>query len=261
MDIHYPISEILECMEDINATKKKIDKYNYKTFTLNNTVDMKKKMKQTQGTFGEPFEIEEMVEDTFDDAEPFEIDEITKIDNSEIEKKETVKDILLLTDEVTHRESLQKMNKNDQNVGQISKLNDQISVLKERNAKLGDSVNQISKAINQQGGNKELQTKLEILYEQQNVIKDYESQILQLKEKNHLLEQKFELPPSWLTGDLKYNHTPKNDSDEVSQILSQDEYEEEYEEEDDIDFCDVPTLPEGINYNLIKMVFSNKIES
>ena len=37
--------------------------------------------------------------------------------------------------------------------------------------------------------------------------------------------------------------------------------EEEYEEVDDIDFCDVPTLPEGINYNLIKMVFSNKIES
>ena len=172
MDIHYPVSEILECIEDINATKKKIDKYNYKTFTLNNTVDMKKKMKQTQGTFGEPFEIEEMEEDTFDDAEPFEIDEITKIDNSEIEKKETVKDILLLTDEVTHQDSLQKMNKNDQNDGQISKLNDQISVLKERNAMLEDNVNQISKAINQQGENKELQTKLEILYEQQNVIKD-----------------------------------------------------------------------------------------
>ena len=50
---------------------------------------------------------------------------------------------------------------------------------------------------------------------------------MQLKEKNNLLEQKFELPPSWLTGDLKYNHTPKNDSNEVPQILSQDKYEEE----------------------------------
>ena len=37
MDIQYSISEILECIEDTNSPKNKIDKYNYNTFTLNNT--------------------------------------------------------------------------------------------------------------------------------------------------------------------------------------------------------------------------------
>ena len=78
-------------------------------------------MKQTQGTFGEPFEIEEMAEDTFDDAEPFEIDEIIKINDlgmKKNKKKEAKPKIrikkskaLLLTTEVTNQSSRQKMNK------------------------------------------------------------------------------------------------------------------------------------------------------
>ena len=36
MDIQYPISEILESIDDINSKEKQFDKYNYKTFTLNN---------------------------------------------------------------------------------------------------------------------------------------------------------------------------------------------------------------------------------
>ena len=83
MNIAYPITEILKCVEIINQTKKKFYKNNDKTFNLNNTVKIKKKINQTQGTFGEPFETEELIEETFDDAEPFEIDEITKINDGD----------------------------------------------------------------------------------------------------------------------------------------------------------------------------------
>ena len=86
MNIAYPVSEILQCIEIINQPAKKFYKNNDKTFNLNNTISVKKKIIQTQGTFGETFETEELVEETFDDAEPFEIDEITKIDDSGMKK-------------------------------------------------------------------------------------------------------------------------------------------------------------------------------
>ena len=79
MNIEYPITEILQCIEIINQPKKEFYKDSHKTINLNNTVGMKKKINQTQGTFGEPFETEELIEETFDDAQPFEIDEITKV--------------------------------------------------------------------------------------------------------------------------------------------------------------------------------------
>ena len=79
MNIAYPISEILKCVEIINQPKKKFDRNSDKTFNLNNTVSIKKKITQTQGTFGETIETEELIEETFDDAQPFEIDEITKV--------------------------------------------------------------------------------------------------------------------------------------------------------------------------------------
>ena len=81
MNIVYPLAEILKCVEIINQPKKKYYNNNDKIFNLNNTISMKKKIKQTQGTFGEVFETEELVEETFDDAQPFEIDEIKKIVN------------------------------------------------------------------------------------------------------------------------------------------------------------------------------------
>ena len=79
MNIAYPLIEILKCVEIINQPKKKFYKNSDKTFNLNNTASIKKKINQTQDTFGEPFETEELIEETFDDAEPFEIDEITKV--------------------------------------------------------------------------------------------------------------------------------------------------------------------------------------
>ena len=88
MNIAYPISEILKCVEIIIQPKKKFYKNEDKTFNLNNTVSIKKKITQTQGTFGEPFETEELIEETFDDAQPFEIDEIIKVNDLGMKKKE-----------------------------------------------------------------------------------------------------------------------------------------------------------------------------
>ena len=89
MNNQYSVSEILECIDNINSVEKKFDKYDYKTFTSFKNTNLKKNIEHTQGTFGEPFETEEMVEEILDDAEPFEIEEITKIDNSDTEKKKT----------------------------------------------------------------------------------------------------------------------------------------------------------------------------
>ena len=260
MNIAYPISEILKCVEIINQPKKKFDRNSDKTFNLNNTVSVKKKITQTQGTFGETIETEELIEETFDDAKPFEIDEITKINdlgmkkNKKKEAKRTIRikksKALLLTTEVANQSSRQKMNKKyidvleeelkvmtkitNENKDQLEKyknfnlsLNEQVVKLKERNAQLENDFNKASKELNQQTPDKEFQTKLDVIYKQQNIIKDYQDQISKLKEENQLLEQNTELPPSWMTGDLKFNHTPKNDTDKISEGLNQQENDDE----------------------------------
>ena len=84
MNIAYPISEILKCVEIINQPKKKFDRNSDKTFNLNNTVGIKKKINQTQGTFGESFETEELIEETFNDSEPFEITELWPVNRISI---------------------------------------------------------------------------------------------------------------------------------------------------------------------------------
>ena len=56
MNIAYPISEILKCVEIINQPKNKFYKNSDKTSNLNNTASMKKKIIQTQGAFGETIE-------------------------------------------------------------------------------------------------------------------------------------------------------------------------------------------------------------
>ena len=43
MNIAYPISEILKCVEIINQPKKKFYNNNDKTLNLNNTISIKKK--------------------------------------------------------------------------------------------------------------------------------------------------------------------------------------------------------------------------
>ena len=44
MNIAYPISEILKCVAIINQPKKKFYNNNDKTFNLNNTISIKKKI-------------------------------------------------------------------------------------------------------------------------------------------------------------------------------------------------------------------------
>ena len=88
MDITYSVSEILKCVEIINQPNGKILNYNGETFNkLNNTNNVKKKIIQSQGTFGETIETEELVEEEFDDAEPFEIEEIIKTNDLEVKKE------------------------------------------------------------------------------------------------------------------------------------------------------------------------------
>ena len=250
MNIAYPISEILKCVEIINQPKKKFDRNSDKTFNLNNTVSVKKKITQTQGTFGETIETEELIEETFDNAKPFEIDEITKINDLGMKKNKKKSKALILTTEVANQSSRQKMNKKyidvleeelklmtkitTENKDQLEKytnfnlnLNEQVVKLKERNAQLENDFNKVSKELNQQTPDKEFQTKLDVIYKQQNIIKDYQDQISKLKEENQLLEQNTELPPSWMTGDLKFNHPLKSDTDKVSEGLNQQEYEDE----------------------------------
>ena len=222
MNIAYPISEILKCVEIINQPKKKFDGNSDKTFNLNNTVSIKKKITQTQGTFGDTIETGELIEETFDDAEPFEIDEITKINDLGMKKNKKKSKALLLTTEVANQSSRQKMNKKYIDVleeelklmtkitnenkdqlekyrnfnlrlnEQVVKLNEQVSKLKERNAQLENDFNKVSKELNQGTPDKEFQTKLDVIYKQQNIIKDYQDQISKLKEENQLLEQNSE---------------------------------------------------------------------
>ena len=260
MNIVYPLAEILKCVEIINQPKKKYYNNNDKIFNLNNTISMKKKIKQTQGTFGDVFETEELVEETFDDAQPFEIDEIKKINNSEIKKSKKnnkKRNVLALTREVVNQSSKQKMNKKyidileeesklmtkitNENKDQLKKyinfnlsLNKQVAELKkhvskltQRNVQLENDFNKVSKELNQQPHDKEFQIKLDLIYKQQNIIKDYQDQISKLKKENQLLEQNTELPPSWLTGDLKFDDALKGDKNKVPEELSQQEHDNE----------------------------------
>ena len=107
------------------------------------------------------------------------------------------------------------------------KLNEQVSKLKERNTQLENDFNKVSKELNQGTPDKEFQTKLDVIYKQQNIIKDYQDQISKLKEENQLLEQNTELPPSWMTKDLKFNHPLNNDTDKISEGLNQQENDDE----------------------------------
>lgn len=110
---------------------------------------------------------------------------------------------------------------------QVAKLNEQYLKFKGRNVQLENDFTRVSKELNERTHDKEFQTKLDLIYKQQNVIKDYQNQISKLKEENKLLEQNTELPPSWLTGDLKFSQVLKNDTDKVSGGLNQQEYDDE----------------------------------
>ena len=72
-------------------------------------------------------------------------------------------------------------------------------------------LNDIFKTINHKSSEKELQSRLELVYEQQRVIKDYENQILNLKNENEFLEKKFDSLPNKIISDLKHDDKSKID--------------------------------------------------
>jgi len=214
MNIQYPVSEILRCVDYINDPKKEIYESSNEILVLNNPLTMKKKTK----------EIKELESST---AQPFQIEEITKVDDLKVDKKETAEDILMLSEEVSDEYSSEKKNSNKQDLEEIKKLNEQVSVLKTHNAMLDRDLNEIFKTINHKSAEKELQARLELVYEQQKVIKDYENHILNLKNQNEFLEKKFDSLPNKIIPDLKHDDKSKIDSKKVSQLLSPEKYDEE----------------------------------
>ena len=181
MNIQYSVSEILESIDDIYSSKKKIDKNNFKTSISTENKNMKKVKKQTQGTFGETIEVEEEIDDSFDNAEPFEIEEITKVNNTSDQTQKVNEDILLLTNEIVDKPFTQITNKESFESKQILKLNDQVSKLKAENVQLENNLGEIAKKITDDGGDKEFHAKLDVIYKQQTVIKEYEKQITELR--------------------------------------------------------------------------------
>ena len=160
-------------------------------------------------------------------VQPFQIEEIIKVDDLKVDKKETAEDILVLSEKVSDEYSSLKKNSNKQDLKEIKKLNEQVSVLKTHNAMLERDLNEVFKTINHKSAEKELQARLELVYEQQRVIKDYENQILNLKNQNEFLEKKIISVPDKIIPDLKHDDKSKIDSKEPSQLLSQEKYNEE----------------------------------
>ena len=216
MNIQYPVSEILRCVDYINDPKKEIYESSNEILVLNNPLTMKKETKK----------IEELESST---AQPFQIDEITKVDDLKVDKKETAEDILMLSEEVSDEYSSEKKNSNKQDLEEIKKLNEQVSVLKTHNAMLERDLNEIFKTINHKSAEKELQARLELVYEQQRVIKDYENQILNLKNQNEFLEKKFDSLPNKIIPDLKHDDKSNTDSKKTPQLISPEKYDEELE--------------------------------
>ena len=247
MNIQYPVSEILRCVDHINDPKKEIYESSNETLVLNNPLTMKKETKEIKekektkplvlkedDVLPETEKIIKEAESTIPQTslesstvQPFQIDEITKVDDLKVDKKETAEDILMLSEEVSDEYSSEKKNSNKQDLEEIKKLNEQVSVLKTHNAMIERDLNEIFKTINHKSAEKELQARLELVYEQQRVIKDYENQILNLKNQNEFLEKKFDSLPNKIIPDLKHDDKSKIDSKKVSQLLSPEKYDEE----------------------------------
>lgn len=244
MNIQYPVSEILRCVDYINDPKKEIYESSNEILVLNNSLTMKKETKETKKTKLQVLKEDDVLPETekiIKEAEstipqtslesstvqPFQIDEITKVDDLKVDKKETAEDILMLSEEVSDEYSSEKKNSNKQDLEEIKKLNEQVSVLKTHNAMIERDLSEIFKTINHKSAEKELQARLELVYEQQRVIKDYEKQILNLKDQNEFLEKKFDSPPNKIIPDLKHDDKSKIDSKKVSQLLSPEKYDEE----------------------------------
>ena len=246
MNVQYPVSEILRCVDYINDPKKEIYESSNETLVLNNPLTMKKKTKKTKekektkslvikedDVLPETEKIIKEAESTIpqtsleSSTQPFQIEEITKVGDLKVDKKEIAEDVLMLSEEVADEYWNEKKNSNKQDLDEIKILNEQVSVLKTHNAMLERDLSEVFKTINHKPAEKELQARLELVYKQQKVIKDYENQILNLKNQNELLEKKFDLLPNKITTDLKHEDKSKIDSEKTPKLISQEKYDEE----------------------------------
>ena len=247
MNIQYPVSEILRCVDYINDPKKEIYESSNETLVLNNPLTMKKEAKEIKEKektkplvlkekyiLPETEKIIKEAESTIPQtslesstAQPFQIEEIIKVDDLKVDKKETAKDILMLSEEVSDEYLSERKNSNKQDLEEIKKLSEQVSILKTHNAMLERDLNEIFKTINHKSAEKELQARLELVYEQQRVIKDYENQISNLKNQNELLEEKFDSLPNKIIPDLKHDDKSNIDPEKTPKLISQEKYDEE----------------------------------
>ena len=168
-------------------------------------------------------EIEEFEKPKFESQSsvPFQIEEIIKINNVEDGEQDTTEEVLMLTEELNKKPSneysVEKQDISKLEVLEIKKLSEQVSILKKHNEILEKDLNKVFERIQNKTTEKELESRLELVYEQQKIIKDYESQIFNLKKQNINLEQKFNQSSSEIT---------KN-SNETSHLMSKEKYEEE----------------------------------
>jgi len=128
MNIHYPVSEILRCVDYINDPKKEIYESSNEILVLNNPLTMKKKTKEIKekektkplvlkkdDVLPETEKIIKEAESTkpqtsleSSTVQPFQIEEITKVDDLKVDKKETAENILMLSEEVSDEYSSEK---------------------------------------------------------------------------------------------------------------------------------------------------------
>ena len=135
MNIQYPVSEILRCVDYINDPKKEIYESNNEIFVLNNPLTMKKETKETKeikekektkplvlkedDVLPETEKIIKEAESTIPQtslesstAQPFQIEEITKVDDFKVEKKE-IKEIKELESSIAQPFQIEEITKVD----------------------------------------------------------------------------------------------------------------------------------------------------
>ena len=125
MNIQYPVSEILRCVDYINDPKKEIYESSNEILVLNNSITMKKETKEKEKTKPLVLKEDDVLPETekiikeaesaipqisleSSAAQPFQIEEITKVDDLKVDKKETAENILMLSEEVSDEYSSEK---------------------------------------------------------------------------------------------------------------------------------------------------------
>ena len=121
MTIHYPVSEILRCVDHINDPEKEIYESLNEVLVLRNLVTMEEDTKKKERM----------------SLEPFQIEEITKVEDSKVKENIAEKDVMVLTEEVTEKVkdkySITMKAAKKQDSKEIKILNEQVEILRKHN--------------------------------------------------------------------------------------------------------------------------------